>query len=295
MKRFFFPLVLLVAIALSGCSFATKTPVPTNTPTQGLIIRVATPTPGASPSPRPTLTPTLSVTSTITATIEIPTATPTPFTVVELPNASGYAWQVVVNGLDMPTGLVNAGDGSGRLFIVEQGGLIRILMDGNILSTPFLDLTTKISCCGEQGLLGLAFHPKYPENGYFYVDYTEKVNNQLFTVVSRYTVSGDDPNQADPGSEMRILHIEQPFQNHNGGELQFGPEGYLYVAMGDGGSFGDPNGNGQSLQTLLGKILRIDVDSCRAICHPTRKSICQWGWNVGDLACRITQSLEILF
>jgi glucose/arabinose dehydrogenase len=268
MKRFGFPLVLLFAIALSGCSFGTKTPVPTNTPTQGLIIRVATPTPGTSPSPRPTLTPTLSVTSTITATMIIPTVTPTPFTVVELPNASGYSWQVVVNGLDTPTGLVNAGDGTGRLFIVEQGGLIRILIDGNILSTPFLDLTTKVSCCGEQGLLGLAFHPKYTENGYFYVDYTEKVNNQLFTVVSRYTVSGNDPNQADPGSEMRILHIEQPFQNHNGGELKFGPDGYLYIAMGDGGSFGDPNGNGQSLQTLLGKILRIDVDSSEPYAVP---------------------------
>jgi glucose/arabinose dehydrogenase len=109
-------------------------------------------------------------------------------------------------------------------------------------------------------LLGLVFHPKYPENGYFFVNYTEKANNKLYTVIARYSVSPIDPNQADPGSEMRMLHIEQPYQNHNGGELQFGPEGYLYIGMGDGGSFGDPLGNGQSLETLLGKILRIDVD-----------------------------------
>lgn len=266
MKHFISPLVLFFVIGLTGCSVDTKTPIPSNTPTQGLIIRVATPTPGPIPSPRPTRAPTLSATNTVTATI--PIATSTPFTVVELPNASGYSWQVVASGLDKPTGLVNAGDGTGRLFIIEQGGLIRILIDGKVLSSPFLDLTTKVTCCGEQGLLGLAFHPNYVENGFFYVDYTEKINNQLYTVVSRFTVSGNDLNQADPGSEMRVLHIEQPFQNHNGGELQFGPEGYLYIAMGDGGSAGDPLGNGQSLQTLLGKILRIDIDSSEPYAIP---------------------------
>jgi len=272
MKRFIFPLAILCAFALTGCSFSSKTPIPTSTPTQGLIIRVPSPTAGSSPapssSPRPTVEPTLSLTGTVTVTVMAPTATPTPVTVSELPDPSGYSWQVVVNGLDKPTSLVNAGDGTGRLFIVEQGGLIRVMKDGTVLPTPFLDLTTKVSCCGEQGLLGLAFHPKYIENGYFYVDYTEKASNQLFTVVSRFNVSANDPNQADSGSEMRLLNIEQPFQNHNGGELQFGPEGYLYIAMGDGGSFGDPNGNGQSLGTLLGKILRIDVDSSEPYAIP---------------------------
>ena len=263
MNRFILPVFILSALVLAGCSTGSSTPIPTSKPTPGLIIRVPSPTSGASPSPskRPTIEPTLLVTVTVTGTITIPTATPTPVTVIELPDPAGYSWQLVVIGLDKPEGLVNAGDGSGRLFIIEQGGLIRVLKDGKLLSVPFLDLSTKVSCCGEQGLLGLAFHPKYVENGYLYVDYTEKVNNQLYTVVSRYSVSVTDPDQADPSSEMRLLHIEQPFQNHNGGELQFGPEGYLYIGMGDGGSAGDPLGNGQSLQTLLGKILRIDVDS----------------------------------
>ncbi len=199
-----------------------------------------------------------------------PTPTPTPVTVSELPDPSGYTWQLTVAGLDKPEGLVNAGDGSGRLFIIEQAGLVRILIlkEGILLPTPFLDLTSKVSCCGEKGLLGLAFHPKYLENGYFYVDYTENVNNQLYTVISRFSVSADDPEQADPTSEMRLLYIEQPYQNHNGGQLQFGPEGYLYIGMGDGGSAGDPLGNGQSLQTMLGKILRIDVDSSEPYAIP---------------------------
>ena len=179
----------------------------------------------------------------------------------ELPDPSGYSWQEVVSGLDQPEGLMNAGDGSGRLFIVEQGGLILILKDGALLPTPFLDLTQKVDCCGERGLLGLVFHPKYSENGFFYVDYTEKTGNQLYTVIARYSVSANDPNQADPNSELRMLHIEQPFQNHKGGQLAFGPDGYLYIGMGDGGSQGDPDGNGQSLQTLLGKIL---ADRCRS-------------------------------
>ena len=268
MNRFFLPLVILTTFVLAGCSFGSPTQIPTNTPTAALFIRVPTPSSVPSRTPRPILEPTLSVTATVTVTVTVPTVTPTPVTVIELPDPSGYSWQMVTSGLDKPEGLVNAGDGSGRLFIIEQGGLIRVLKDGNLLPTPFLDMTTKVSCCGEQGLLGLAFHPKYLENGYFYIDYTEKVNGQLYTVISRYNVSANDPNQADPGSEMRLLHIEQPFQNHNGGELQFGPEGYLYIGMGDGGSFGDPNGNGQSLQTLLGKILRIDVDSSEPYAIP---------------------------
>ena len=191
-----------------------------------------------------------------------------------------------MSGLDKPEGLVNAGDGSGRLFIIEQGGLVRILKDGALLPTPFLDLTQKVDCCGERGLLGLVFHPKYLENGYFYVNYTEKVNNKLYTVISRFSVSPIDPNQADPDSEMRMLHIEQPYQNHNGGELQFGPEGYLYIGMGDGGSFGDPLGNGQSLETLLGKILRIDVDISEPYAIPPENPYVEWWRVMGDLVVR---------
>ena len=270
MNCFFLPFFILTGFILAGCNTGASTPIPTSRPTAGLIIRVPSPTSAASPSPsrRSTIEPTVSVTGTVTGTVTVPTATPTPVTVIELPDPSRYSWQLVVNGLEKPEGLVNSGDGSGRLFIIEQAGLIRILMDGKLLSTPFLDLSTKVSCCGELGLLGLVFHPKYIENGFFYVDYTEKVNNQLYTVISRYTVSATDPNQADPTSEMRLFHIEQPFQNHNGGELQFGPEGYLYIGMGDGGSAGDPLGNGQSPQTLLGKILRIDVDSSEPYAIP---------------------------
>jgi glucose/arabinose dehydrogenase len=269
MKSSIMGVVVIVAFSLAGCSLLSPaTPTPTRAPTAALFIRVPSPTspPGATPS----LTPTdAAPTQEITATLDLPTPTPTdtptptptPPTVRELPDPSGYSWQTVVSGLDRPVGLVDAGDGSGRLFILEQGGLIRILQEGILLSAPFLDLTQRVSCCGERGLLGLAFHPRFIENGYFYVDYTEVANNQLYTVVARYSVLPGDPNLADAGSEMRLLHIEQPYQNHNGGEVQFGLDGYLYVGMGDGGSAGDPHGNGQSLTTLLGKILRLDVDA----------------------------------
>jgi glucose/arabinose dehydrogenase len=263
MKSFIIPALVLSALVLAGCSLSSpSTQVPTSTSTAALFIRVPTPT--AQPVPtriaQPTHEPTHEPTQVMTGTVTVLTATPTPISVSELPDPSGYSWQLVVSGLDKPEDLLNAGDGSGRLFIVEQVGLIRILKDGALLPEPFLDLTQKVSCCGERGLLGLAFHPKYSENGYFYIDYTEEVNNQLYTVIARYNVSPSDPNQADGGSEMRLLHIQQPYQNHNGGGLQFGPDGYLYIGMGDGGLAGDPDNNGQSLQTLLGKILRIDVD-----------------------------------
>ena len=264
MKYFILAIACLALFVLAGCSLLSPTPIPTSKPTQGLIIRVPSPTIAPPATARPTLEPNLSVTETVT----LPTATSIPTTVIELPDPSGYSWQMVLSGLGKPEGLVNAGDGSGRLFIVEQGGLIRILEDGALLPTPFLDLTQKVSCCGEKGLLGMVFHPNFTENGYFYVDYTEEVSDQLFTVIARYNILANNPNQADPASEMRMLQIEQPFQNHNGGEVQFGPEGYLYIGMGDGGSAGDPLGNGQSLQTLLGKILRIDVDHTEPFAIP---------------------------
>ncbi len=284
MSRYVAILSFLSTILLAGCTFGTPTQAPTSTPTAGRFIRVATPTISTSSTPRPTVKPTLEITATVTVTTTaiVPTATPMPTTVSELPNPSGYSWQMVISGLDKPEGLDNAGDGSGRLFIIEQGGLVRILKDGALLPTPFLDLTKKVICCGERGLLGLAFHPKYAENGYFYVDYTENVNNQLYTVIARYSVSASDPNQADPNSELRLLQIEQPYQNHNGGEVQFGPDGYLYIGMGDGGSEGDPNGNGQSLQTLLGKILRIDVDNTQPYAIPADNPFANGGglWEI---------------
>lgn len=175
------------------------------------------------------------------------------------------ALQQVATGLPDVTNIVNAGDGSGRLFITLQGGKIVVYDGTQVLSTPFLDISSLVSCCGEQGLLGLAFHPDFKNNGYFFVDYTNQggVGN---TVVARFTaakssVSAPYFDTVVPFSEVILLTITQPYANHNGGNLNFGPDGYLYVSSGDGGSGGDPQDNGQNLKTLLGKILRLDVNA----------------------------------
>jgi len=165
----------------------------------------------------------------------------------------------VATGLATPVVVTNAGDGSNRLFIVEKAGRIRIVENGSLLATPFLDIDPVVNSSGsEQGLLGLAFHPNYAVNGYFFVNYTDSAGD---TVVSRFSVTPGDPNIADPGSEFEILSIVQPFSNHNGGQIEFGPDGYLYIGMGDGGSAGDPGDRAQNLAVMLGKMLRIDVDN----------------------------------
>jgi len=163
----------------------------------------------------------------------------------------------VVTGLSSPVDITHAGDSSGRLFITLQGGRVVIFDGVQILSPPFLDINSLVSSGGERGLLGAAFHPNYVGNGFFYVSYTDTAGD---SVIARYSVSLD-PNRADPTSGVILLTIPQPFSNHNGGQLHFGPDGYLYIGIGDGGSGGDPQNNGQDLGTLLGKILRIDVDS----------------------------------
>ena len=165
---------------------------------------------------------------------------------------------VVVDGLTAPLDVTNAGDGSGRLFVAEQAGRIRIVRDGALVGRPFLDITDRIASGGERGLLGLAFHPDYPTDPRFFVDYTDRNGN---TVISSFRVTGTDPDVADPASEAVLLRIDQPFANHNGGAVAFGPDGMLYIGMGDGGSSGDPQGNGRSLGTLLAKILRLDIDT----------------------------------
>jgi glucose/arabinose dehydrogenase len=166
------------------------------------------------------------------------------------------ALEEIASGLNNPTHLT-APTGDDRLFVVEQVGRIRIIADGALQSTPFLDIESKVRSGGEQGLLSVAFHPDYTTNGFFYVNYT---NNNGDTRVERYTVSGD-PGVADPNSAKLILAVDQPFANHNGGQLAFGLDGMLYIGMGDGGSGGDPFENGQNLSTLLGALLRIDVDA----------------------------------
>ena len=173
------------------------------------------------------------------------------------PQAVHLQLQKVVAGLDQPVAVMSAGDGTGRLFVVEQTGRIRIVENGKLASRPFLDLHDKVSCCGERGLLGLAFEPGFgADANHFFVDYTDTKGN---TAVASVAVSDSDPDVADPASLAVILHVEQPFANHNGGGLAFGPDGDLYVALGDGGSGGDPMGNGQNTTTLLGKLLRLDV------------------------------------
>jgi glucose/arabinose dehydrogenase len=187
-----------------------------------------------------------------------PTETPTPVAAPSFPNPENYQWLDIGIGFERPVDIQHAGDGSGRLFVVEQPGRIRIIQDGQLLGTPFLDISERVNDNGnEQGLLGLAFHPNYEQNGFFYVNYTDESGD---TVIARYQVTGD-PNIAEPNGEKQLLNQEQPFPNHNGGVVTFGPDGYLYLGLGDGGSQGDPFGNGQSPQALLGKILRIDVDN----------------------------------
>ena len=163
----------------------------------------------------------------------------------------------IASGLPNPVGIVDPGDGSNRLFIVLQAGRIVIWDGASVLPQDFLDISSLVTCCGERGLLGLAFHPNYASNGFFYVDYIDTSGN---TMVARYHVSAN-PNIADAASAVQILTVTQPpFDNHKSGQLQFGPDGFLYIGLGDGGDAGDPGNRAQNTNELLGKILRIDVN-----------------------------------
>lgn len=179
-------------------------------------------------------------------------------------SAAQQSWPPVsltplASGLELPLHITHSGDGSGRVFVIEQRGRIRIIRSQSLVSRPFLAIEGRVISGGEQGLLSVAFPPGYNTKRYFYVDYTRQPDGA--TVISRFRLTAD-PDQADAGSEEIILTIPQPFANHNGGLLAFGPlDGYLYIGMGDGGSGGDPNNNAQNPNSLLGKILRIDVES----------------------------------
>ncbi len=167
--------------------------------------------------------------------------------------------EVFATGTDQPTTITNAGDN--RLFVTEKEGTIRVInSDGTVNTVPFLDITNQVDPFFEQGLLGLAFHPDYINNGFFYVYYSTTISNDTFSRISRFKRDDTNPDIADNTSETILLSFEQPRGNHNGGNLAFGPDGMLYIGSGDGGKQGDPDGNAQDTSNLLGKILRIDVD-----------------------------------
>jgi glucose/arabinose dehydrogenase len=196
-----------------------------------------------------------------TATEEPATATtaPTeaPQSVTSLPVEGSLRWTEIGRGLRRPLGLVDLNNGSGSLLILEQEGLIRVLQDGQVQREAFLDLTDRVGASGaEQGLLGMVIEPGFAQTGRFYLNYTDRNGD---SVISRFSVRADDPARGDPASEVVLLRVKQPYANHNGGGLAFGPDGYLYISLGDGGSGGDPQGNAQNTNVLLGKLLRLDV------------------------------------
>jgi glucose/arabinose dehydrogenase len=179
------------------------------------------------------------------------------FGLVSIVNSQTVDLELYVSGFSNPVDILTAGDE--RLFVLEKSGVIQILnSDGTTNTEPFLDIVSIINSEGERGLLGLAFHPDYQNNGYFFVHYSDSSGD---TQISRFSVDGSDPDIADPGSELPILNVNQPASNHNGGTIAFGPDGYLYIALGDGGGGGDQDNNAQNLTLMLGKLLRIDIDN----------------------------------
>lgn len=221
-----------LALVVSACG-----PIAPSPTTTRLTIAPATPTTAASPEP-------------MAAVSEAP---PGGIPSLEL--------KVVADGLTEPVDVADAGDGSGRRFLVEQSGVIRIVDRAGLRARPFLDISAEIRSGGEQGLLGLAFHPDFPADPRLFVDYTDRNGD---TVVSEFRIDAADADVANPDSERVLLQIDQPYPNHNGGAVAFGPDRMLYIATGDGGSGGDPQGNGQRTDTLLAKILRIDVNGSGA-------------------------------
>lgn len=182
-----------------------------------------------------------------------------------LPPEGSLRAVVVASGLSNPLYLT-APPGDNRLFVVEQAGRVRIIRNGAVLPQPFLDIVARVSSGGERGLLSIAFHPQYATNGYVYASYTDLAGN---TRIERYTVSPTNPDVADPATAQLVLGVVQPYANHNGGLVLFGPDGKFYIGLGDGGSGGDPQNNGQSTGTLLGKLLRVDVDAGTPYAIPT--------------------------
>ncbi len=214
---------------------------------------------------QPTAVPSPAATATEAPVEPLVTNTPEfalPADAANFPDPAGFAWQPVVAGLALPVDLADPGDGSGRLLVLEQKGKVRIVQNGQLLAEPFLDLTDRVGAdASERGLLGIALAPDFLNSGVFYLNYTS-LNGS--THVSRFRMRAD-VFAGDPASEQVLLNIQQPYVNHNGGGIAFGPDGYLYIGMGDGGSGGDPQGNAQNMDSLLGKMLRIDVSGSEAV------------------------------
>jgi glucose/arabinose dehydrogenase len=225
-------LAVAVVVVAAGCDRPPSSP--TTPPASETLPPTTSPGPTATPAPSPT-------------------ETASPSSALIQPRVG---LQTVVGGLDSPVDVAAEAGADGRLFVVEQSGRIRIVRGGALVAQPFLDISDRIAAGGERGLLGLALHPDFPNDPRFFVDYTDKDGD---TVVSSFEQSLD-ADAADPESERVLLTVKQPFANHNGGAVAFGPDGDLYIALGDGGSGGDPQGNGRSLTTHLAKILRIGVD-----------------------------------
>lgn len=253
-------LAALLLTLLSGCAAGSETAGP-----QATLVPTSAPPVETDPPPTSTAAPT-DLPNTDTAVLPAQTVTPTtvflpviltPTSPPSFPPAGSLRWTQIIGGLNRPVGFVDPADGTGRFFILEQEGLIRTIQNGELLSEPFMDLRDRVGAsASEQGLLGMDVEPGFAENGRFYLNYTDRNGD---TVIARYTVRTDDPQFGDPASEQVLLRVDQPYANHNGGGVVFGPDGYLYLSLGDGGSGGDPQGNGQNPHTLLGTLLRIDV------------------------------------
>ncbi len=241
--------LLVIALILAACGM--DQPGANDSAVQPTPLRQ--PTAAAGPSPAPTDDSPGAPTPSLRDSSPAITATPSDSSAAFDPRRVTIALEQVGSGFSGPLYVTHAGDGSGRVFVVEKRGVIRLLEDGR----TFLDISDRVRSSGsEQGLLGLAFHPDFAANGRFFVHYSDLNGN---TVISRFEL-GLDADAADPGSEEVILRQDQPAANHNGGEITFGPDGYLYIGLGDGGGANDTFGNAQRRDTLLGKLLRIDVD-----------------------------------
>jgi len=239
--------ILILGFGLTACSPGQPTSVPTLLPTAVMELPSQAPTQPVEQSP---------VTETPPQSTQTQPVSPVPSltSVTAFPDPAQFDWVQVADGLTRPTAMADPNDGSGILLVLEQPGTIRLIQDGVLSAELFMDLTGRVGSGGnEQGLLGIALDPDYAQNGLFYLNYTDKNGD---TVVARYHRMPDSIH-GDPNSEEVVLKIAQPYANHNGGDLKFGPDGYLYIGMGDGGSGGDPQGNAQNPDTLLGKMLRI--------------------------------------